>query len=240
MSLAHQFKLSFLVILLPILSLFLVSCNSTAVKILNRDTPTSPATSTLAPTKKPTKTPKPTATYTPEPTTTSTPQPGSFINPLRIGDSISLETVPEEVRVPEVDYYDKWDMTLLDVKVGEEANLLAKEHFGWIYYDEPIEGQEYLAVYVRQKILYSFDNNEVETIYAYWNLTLRYEDGGRDIWSVDVLQKLAEGYPPIEGEGWVFFLIRTGSEPKLYFQPRLMISEQLGYRTLGVYYQLFE
>ncbi len=129
-------------------------------------------------------------------------------------------------------------MTLIDVKIGDEAKLLAQQNLDWINYEEPIDEQEYLAVYVRLKLLNSKENLEVETIYPFWDLTLRYSEGGDDIWSVYPAETLNQGYPPIEGEGWVFYLIREGQIPHLYFQPDLMVGEQLGVRLHGAYFNL--
>ena len=72
------------------------------------------------------------------------------------------------------------------------------------------------------------------------HLTLRYEGAGSDIWSVWPAHDwdFTEGYVPIEGEGWVIFKIREGSEPLLYFQPFLIAAEQFGLRTSGVYFDL--
>lgn len=154
-----------------------------------------------------------------------------------MGDEIVLPVIPGSI------YNDKnglgeMSCKLLEVKSGKEANDLAQTELGWLTYVTPIEGQEYLAVRVKLNHIWYKDNNKVETIYSSWSLTLRYKDQGDDIWSVDLIDKITEGYPPIKGESWVFFLIRTGTKPYLYFQPDLMISEQTGNRISGVYYQL--
>ncbi len=47
-----------------------------------------------------------------------------------------------------------------------------------------------------------------------------------------------EGYPPLAGEAWVFFLIRSGTQPVLYFHPNLIIHEQHGDRTGGAFFSL--
>lgn len=224
--------------LLLVLSFLIAGCGSSAMKIFIKDTPTATATLTPLPTLTPTETP--TKTPTPQPTATPTPPPGSFLTPLHIGESVSLVAIPEEYRKQSSDGLEEMQLTLLDVKTGEEANLLAQQTLDYFSYQQPIDGQEYLAVYIKLKIIWYTDKNDVQTVAPYWDLTLRYEEEGNDLWSVDEILHLAQGYPPIEGEGWVFFLIRTGSTPKLYFQPSLLITEQFGIRNSGVYYSLFD
>jgi hypothetical protein len=89
------------------------------------------------------------------------------------------------------------------------------------------------------KFLWYEDPNS-QSLIPYWHVTLRYSDGGNDIWSVDPVDSVAEGYPPIEGTGWVFFLMKKDSTPYLYFQPQLIVMEQNGIRTSGVYFRLFD
>lgn len=230
-----------------IFSLLLTGCNSFQNAFLSTNTPTFTATasSTLTPTITSTQTLKPTATATTTPKPTKTPKPtptlvpGVFTNPLSIGDSALLSIVPEEYRKAESDGLGEIEFTLLDVKTGAEADQLAREILTWSWYETPIEGQEYLAIYGRLNYVRYRDNYEVQTVYPYFNLTLRYSDEGSDTWAKNVVSIWAEGYPPIEGEGWAFYLIRQGSSPFLYFQPYLISSEQAGLRSCGVYFRLF-
>jgi hypothetical protein len=131
------------------------------------------------------------------------------------------------------------NLTLTDLAVGEEANALAKSHFGWSY-NEPIDDQEILAVYVKFQLSDENNPNEDTIISPYWHLTLRYENGGRDIWSENVAEWFDEGYPPLEGEGWIYYRIRKDSKPMLYFQPNLIILEPLGVTNVGAYFKLFD
>lgn len=115
---------------------------------------------------------------------------------------------------------------------------MAKSEGIWNNYWPPIEGQEFLAIRIRIEVLEA-PKEEVFLVYPYWHLTLRYESGGNDTWGIHMpSEKWAEGYAPIEGGGWYFFVVRQGSDPLLYFQPMLMIHEQVGYRTSGAYFDL--
>jgi hypothetical protein len=126
--------------------------------------------------------------------------------------------------------------TVLEVRRGDNANNLAKTELDWSY-NTPIQGQEYIAIKVKLDVLEA-DPNAVFTIYTYWSLTLRYSDGGNDIWGIGFSERLAEGYPPLSGTGWVFFKIKKDSSPLLYFQPKLSVLETFGYRTSGAYFSL--
>lgn len=129
------------------------------------------------------------------------------------------------------------ETTVLEVMRGEQANQLAQSALDWYDYDVPIEGQEYIAIKIRF-LAEPTNVNQVESVYAYWSYTLRYEADGTDIYLVDSLQMLAEGYPPLTGEDWIFFLIRKDSKPFLYFQPLLVLSETVGIRSYGAYFDL--
>lgn len=193
-------------------------------------------TKTVTPTRTLTPTPRPTVTPIP----TSTPVPGAFDAPLRIGESVTLEALPEEYRKEGASGLAEFKFELLEVKFGDDAKQQAKQNLNWVTYQEPIENQEYFAIRGKLYLLWSGDNNQVEVIYPYFHFTLRYEEGGKDIWCMDYTDKVAEGYPPIEGEFWIYFLIRSGTEPYLYFQPNLIASEHLGIRTFGAYFRLFD
>lgn len=231
--------LLFEIITFLIIGLLLSSCNEFSTSIFYTSTPS--LTTTPTTTATPTNTITPTITATPKPTRTPRPTPttvpGIFTNPLNVGDEIVLPFIPESF-LNGNNGLGEMSCKLLEVKSGKEANDLAQTELGWLTYVKPIEGQEYLAVRVKLNLIWYKDNNEVETIYPSWSLTLRYKDQGDDIWSVDLIDKIAEGYPPLEGESWVFFLIRADTKPYLYFQPHLMISEQTGNRISGVYYHL--
>ena len=211
--------------------------NATMVAEMTENAPTSTftplPTSTSLPTDTPTITPTqtitPTKTLTQTSTSTPTPAPGSFANPAPIG--MEMRRLDGTIN--------KWEMTaeLLDVKRGEDGNELAKEELGWIYYEAPLEGQEYLCVKVRIEFLKTAEENEVEAIYPFWNFTLRYSETGSDIWG-QTTDLWAEGYVPIEAEGWILFLVKEGTEPLLYFHPQLMVTETRGVRTGGAFFSL--
>ena len=131
---------------------------------------------------------------------------------------------------------------LLQVIRGEEARLLARDKTKWSYvYEEPIEGQEYIAVRGKLSYIQQMDQNSVAQINAYWSLTLRYQPEGFDTWDANsyTMDPWNTGYPPIEGEGWIFSLNTKRIYP-LFFEPDLMIFEQHGVRSAGAYFQLSE
>lgn len=193
-------------------------------------------------TPQPTSTPSPTITRTPKPTSTPTPALGSFVNPLHLGASIIVNPISQELIDQGIDpnLLGEMECTLLEVVNGKEALDLAKKEGKYSVYDPLLEGQEYLGVRVRIKQISSSDPNNVQTIYPYWHLTLRDENEGPDVWSEAFVDIFAQGYVPIEGEGWVLFKIKEGSTPYLYFSPWLMQSEQVGIRDTGAYFQLFK
>ena len=113
-----------------------------------------------------------------------------------------------------------------------------KIQLDWLDYDEPIAGQEYVAVKARLDYLETRNPEEVQDINPFWNLTLRFEKDGDDIYGVNIVDHWVEGYVPISGEGWLFFLVREGSRPYLYFHPMLVALEAAGVRTGGAYFSL--
>ena len=128
--------------------------------------------------------------------------------------------------------------TLLEVVRAEEADLLAQKEMSWYMYEPPKNGQEYIAVHVSLERVEG-DPNEFESLYGYWSFTIRYSETGPDTWTADIGGgPWAEGYIPVEGNGWLFFLIREGSEPLLYFHPNLIIVETFGIRTGGGFFSL--
>lgn len=214
--------------------------NSILANLPFLQTATSTPTATATNTSTPTITNTPTTTLTPKPTNTPRPSPttvaGSFRNPASIGDSLTYGIVPKNE--------DIFKVTLLEVVRGDEAVEVVKSEANCGYFGiqsdystcRLIEGQEYLGV----KVLYEFisgDMNIKQIMYPYWSFTLRYEDAGQDVWSMDD-PLWAEGYLPLSKEGWIFFKIRRDSQPFLYFQPLLMINEQFGARTQGGYFSL--
>jgi hypothetical protein len=204
-----------------------------------RSTPTltNTPTLTLTPTQThtPTPTPSPTKTYTPRPTATL--ETGTFKNPAGIGDTLTYSDAPAE-------FY-RMSLTLLDLVRGKDASVLVRTegdcgYFGAGSQYSPcylLEKQELIVVKVRID-WFGGDKNKENTLYPYWSLTLRYENGGSDIWSMDPVLIWDKGYIPLKGEGWVFFKIREGSQPRLYFQPMLMVGEGFGFRTQGGYFML--
>src|SRR6266508_2574792 len=169
------------------------------------NTPTAKATVDI-----PTNTPK--ATNTPGPTNTAQPSPtpivGTFRFPLHIGDSIKLPGIPDEYRKDPSNNGGEVEFQLLEAKRGQDAKAEAQRRLNQFAYQDPISGQEYVAIRGFLRMLSYIDTNQVASLYPYWHLTLRYEDGGSDIWSVDPVYSIAEGYAPLEGEFWIFFLIR--------------------------------
>lgn len=178
-------------------------------------------------------------TNTPFPTKTPMPERGSFENPLEIGESIVVEPLLPSETVSG-DPFIIMDCLLLQVERGDKALDLAKSQRVYSNNFPLLEEQEYLAVNVKLNLISSSDETQVKTLYPYWHLTLRYDASGGDTWSEDFVAKFAEGYVPIEGEGWVFFLIKKGSNPYLYFSPGLIATEQVGIRDRGAFFKLTE
>lgn len=169
----------------------------------------------------------PTPKNTPTPRPTPTPNLGSFNNPIPLG--ISQKIYSLEAGMTSTAF-------VIETLRGQEANGIAKSTLGWIY-STPRDDQEYLGIKVHIKFQPD-DPNEENSIYPYWHFTLRYQPLGPDTWSEDGVAKFAEGYMEIEGEGWIFFLIRKDSDPLLYFQPFLMMYEQYGIRDTGVFFSI--
>jgi len=203
----------------------------TVIADITAQAPTSTNTPIPTNTQSPTLTPTPAKTPTPRPT--NTPVYGTFRNPAPIG--ITMERRSDEG--VKIEARETIALTLLDVLRGDEANQLAKSEVGRFTYQPPIEGQEYIATKLFFDVV-DANPNKIFTIRPFWSLTLRYEEGGSDITSVESLKILGEGYPPISGEGWVFFLVRKDTQPLLYFQPNLIVFEQFGFRTSGAYFSL--
>jgi len=187
--------------------------------------PSATPTKTLTPTSRPTRTPLPTQTPTP------TPQPGSFENPLPIGEDIAVQVTTSNGNLV-------MGCIVYEALRGEDARRVAKAELTWPDYEEPISGQEYVAVRLELEFLEYLVPNKVQQIYPGWNLSLRSSEDGNDTYTVNGLDKWAEGYLPLKAEGWVFFLVREGTTQYLYFQPGLLVLEQLGMRSEGVYISL--
>lgn len=203
-----------------------VAMTATVVAQRTADAPT------LTPTHTPT--PRPTATQTPQPSPTSlptltpTPTLGAFANPVPIGSTITLFDLPRERM--------KVSVTLLEIRRGDPANEIAESLAYSGTYEDPIEGQERIALRVKLAVLEA-PPHEVFHLYASSHLTLRYEPEGRDIFVERITRKWAEGYPPLEEEGWITFLIREGTDPLLYFQPDL-INTPDSHRSQGAFFQV--
>lgn len=170
---------------------------SEAPKVTETATLTSTPTDTLTPTITLTPTKRPTRTQTSTPTSTQTPGPGAFSNPATIGETVSRYESSERNHF--------MTATLLDVVRGEEANNLARSEIDWVWYEAPINGQEYLGVKVKLVYLRNDHPNQVEKINPWRHLTLRYSEDGNDIAAHEFTDVWTEGYVPIEAEGWVFF-----------------------------------
>jgi hypothetical protein len=205
--------------------------------------PTSPPISTFTSTIEPTITitPTPRDTLTPFPTNTprptSTPVYGSFQDPAPIGMTI-IRWSDEGLPVTLSDRF-KMSATVLEVKRGNDAYHQAQlaDKYNGLFYNPLLDGQEFLAIMIKADILEA-DPTTVFITYEYWHFTLRYSQDGNDIWSEDVLEKIAEGYPPLSGTFWRIFRIKQDTQPYLYFQPNLLINEDYGYRTSGAYFSL--
>lgn len=178
------------------------------------------------------------------PTATPVPPQGSFVNPYSLGDTASLQMIPEQFRKEGKGPYAIIDCTLNQMEVGEKALALAKENGIYSQYTPLLDGQEYLAVNVILEQTFAENENKEQPLYPYWNLTLRYEDGGDDIWSEDPISTYTYGYVPFKWEGWVFFRIREGSKPLLYFYPNYYIISQTDnfpeMKDFGAYFSFSE
>ncbi len=194
-------------------------------------TPTATLTPTPAPTKTPgpTRTPKPTKTIGPTatPRPTRTPVPGTFRNPIVIGQSGTQKS----------SFYNAdLTITVLEVKRGKEALPIARRLQSY-FYTAPLEKQEYLLAKIKVQWLTGSQTKKITT-FSYGEFVLRYENDG-DSLQVAELDQLAEGYVPLEADGWLQFLVREGSQPLLYVQPELTAAETLGLNTnTGLYYLL--
>jgi len=180
-------------------------------------------------------TPTPLSTPTPfpptqTPTASPTPEIGTFKNPAGINQTI--------IRHEGITMIWKMSMTLLEVQKGENAKIVAMNNIPFFSYSNQVEGQEYIAIRVRLDLLEKKDGEfDIESLSSYGDITLRYEEEGEDIWPFD-LDLWVEGYVPLSAEGWVFFAIKEGSQPLIYFHPRLMTTERLGMRTGGAFFSL--
>jgi hypothetical protein len=203
----------------------------TAAAPTQTPTPVATQTPTPAPTKTPgpTRTPKPTKTIGPTatPRPTRTPVPGTFRNPIVIGQSGTTRSE---------DYEADMTLTVLEVKRGKEAIPIARRLQSY-FYTAPIDKQEYLLIKVKIQWLKGSPTKKITT-FAYGDFALRYENGGEDLYTVEV-DKLAEGYVPLEAEGWLQFLVREGSQPVLYVHPSLITDRKFGEDVnTGLYYSL--
>jgi len=189
------------------------------------DTPTPVPTETPGPTNTPLPTSTPLPTRTPLPTATTIA--GTFENPLPIGSTFTQ---------PDVGNTTKVSCTVLDAVYGDEANKLAQASSNILLYRSPPADQEYVAVKAKFT-LDAEDQYQKTALYPMFQLALRYPQSSSET-KAEVHEPWAEGYPPLEGEGWVFFLIKKGSSPLLYFQANLAAAEQFGYRTQGVFFAI--
>lgn len=200
-----------------------VSARLTAAVPPATRTPLPTLTATIppaSPTPKPTNTPKPTLTPTLVPV-------GLFSNPAPIGTTvIRWNTIKTE----------ELGCTVMEVRRGSDALELARSNLSYLF-ENPIQGQEYLAVKVKFDVK-TAPENEAFSLYVHWHLTLRSSDGGNDLWSIPHLGPIKEDYPPYSVESWIFFLTRANADLLLYFQPDLMIDQKYGEWKSGAYFLL--
>ncbi len=127
--------------------------------------------------------------------------------------------------------------TLLDAMRGDQAWQLAQTELSCRAYCGPQADEELMAVKVRLE--WTKGNPGVtQTLFPYKSLAVRYEETSEDIWCLEYQDQWAEGEIPISGEGWVFFKIRKGSQPVLYFSPLLVVYGPQGYELGGGYFLL--
>jgi hypothetical protein len=203
----------------------------TAIAKTKSSLPTSTSTPTFSPTNTATQTLTPTATYTPLPT--NTPKLGIFSNPVPIGVTV-IRRFSEGVKRGDVF---SMSLSVMEIKRGAEANQLAKTNLEWWMYEQPIENQEYLAAKIELDQL-DGDPNEISQIFPYWSVTVRYQEGGDDTWAVNLYSSVSkDSYPPLTWSGWLFWLIREGTDPYIYFQPNLLLYDMkgLGSKNSGAY-----
>lgn len=199
-----------------------------------------PPSPELEPTIVPIATQTPKATATPLPKPTATPRPtqatplGHFSNPAAVGDVLTVSAPPDRADPMAVMRY-----SLLDAVRGSKADTLASQELDRYSYQKPIQGQEYIGALVKLELL-KYEETSIQYLWPGWHLRLRLEEGGSFIYAVNGLTEFAVGYPPLEGEGWVFFLIKEGTQPYLYAQPFIEIMEAgaLGSLNWGAYFRL--
>jgi hypothetical protein len=126
-------------------------------------------------------------------------------------------------------------ITVLEVKRGKDALATARRL--QYFFTAPVEKQEYLLVKIKIQWLTGSSTKKIIT-FTYGDFALRYDNNGESLLPSQI-DRLAEGYVPLEKEGWLQFLIREGSQPVLYVQPELVVAQKLGLDTdTGLYYSL--
>ena len=219
------------------------SVAATVIAQITADAPTHTATpaATLTHTPPPTSTPRP--TWTPQPTKTTgpsptprpsatpqptrTPVPGTFQNPIPLGTSATM---------PNSRYPADMTVTVLEVRRGKEGAAVARRLEPYLY-RAPVDKQEYLAVKLKLQWLTGNPNKKIYTV-SIGDFALRYEDDDSVLWP-EGLNKIIDGYVPVENEAWLAYLIREGSQPVLYAQPDLDLSRSYGIKSNpGLYFSL--
>ena len=110
--------------------------------------------------------------------------------------------------------------TVLDVKRGKEADAIARSEMGYGY-EGLIEDQEFISVLVEVEMM-GGDKNKTEILFLDWHFSLRYREDGEDYEpEYCTCNRFAEDYPPLKGTGWIFFKVKVGTEPHLFFAPDL-------------------
>ncbi len=149
----------------------------------------------------------------------------TFTHPAPIGTSVT--------RYDEPDRRYEIALTVLKVSRGKDAEQLAKTTLDADTFSPPPAGTEYLAVNV------AFDvkrgpNSDSIPLYPNWHVTLRDRDAGEDNVCLNWRKRVTLADAPYHAETWLFFVVREGSQPLLYFQPYRMFSSQ-EYRNSGAY-----
>lgn len=125
--------------------------------------------------------------------------------------------------------------TVLEVVRGSAAYALAETEL--YSADEPIASQEYLAIRIRYAVTEADPYIPFNTFISL-HFSLRYEESGTNVIPEVTQTDYIEGYPPLERQYWLIFLIRANSSPVLYFQPQLLAEEVFGYRNTGAYFAI--
>jgi hypothetical protein len=179
-------------------------------------------------------------------TACTSPADGSFAHPYKVGDTVLLPPIPEELTAKWEDtgwenpYKNDVEFTLLEVKRGEAANeqaALTMPAYDYQWH-QPGTGQEYLAI--RGNIKFEEPGERFQVMMPWGCLMLRESEDGELIFSEAYPLQQQEGDGPMEETFWLFFLIDQGSLPKLFFRPLFGATGGPSESELpGNYFQLF-